>query len=204
MVNVIKTHNLFPTAVQEFEYVAEQKLIDAIREEEIIYYNKKPHYSSRQSVNNNLMNKKEFENLRNKILQTTKEVCKFYSYNYEKIDITNLWINFTAKGSIHNPHSHSNNLLSGVWYPFENTSNTPIIFIDPRQVASVLLPECNDKNIYNTSLASFPPNMSRGYIFPSWLMHYVPPSLTDRISLSWNILLRGNYGNPNELQNAHI
>ena len=201
MVNVVKTHSLWPTVIQEFEYIAEQKLINAIREEEIINNDKN---FSKQSVDNNLMNKKEYENLKNKILQTTKEVCKFYSYKYEKIDITNLWINFSAKGTTHNPHSHSNNILSGVWYPFQNTSNTPIIFIDPRQCATILLPECNNKNAYNTSLASFPPTMSRGYIFPSWLMHYVPPSLTDRISLSWNVLLRGNYGNPNELQNAHI
>ena len=166
MVNVTNTVQLFPTVVQEFEYVAEQKLIDAIQEEEVIYSDKS-HYSSRQSVDNNLMNKKEFKNLKNKILQTTKEVCKFYSYKYEKIDITNLWINFTAKGTIHNPHSHSNNLLSGVWYPFKNTSKTPIMFLDPRQVASVLLPECYDKNIYNTSIAAFQPVKSKGYIFPS-------------------------------------
>ena len=201
MANVIKNHTLFPTVINEFEYIAEQKLIDAIREEEIKNNDKN---FSKQSVDNNLMNKKEYENLKNKILQTTKEVCKFYSYKYEKIDITNSWINFSSKNCFHNPHTHSNNIFSGVWFPFKNTSRTPIIFIDPRQCASVLLPECNDKNIYNTSLSSFPPNMSRGYIFPSWLMHYVPPSLTDRISLSWNVLLRGNYGNPNELQNAHI
>ena len=201
MVNVIKNHTLFPTVINEFEYIAEQKLIDAIREEEIKNNDKN---FSKQSVDNNLMNKKEYENLKNKILQTTKEVCKFYSYKYEKIDITNSWINFSSKNCFHNPHTHSNNIFSGVWFPFKNTSRTPIIFIDPRQCASVLLPECNDKNIYNTSLSSFPPNMSRGYIFPSWLMHYVPPSLADRISLSWNVLLRGNYGNPNELQNAHI
>ena len=201
MADVIKNHTLFPTVINEFEYIAEQKLIDAIREEEIKNNDKN---FSKQSVDNNLMNKKEYENLKNKILQTTKEVCKFYSYKYEKIDITNSWINFSSKNCFHNPHTHSNNIFSGVWFPFKNTSRTPIIFIDPRQCASVLLPECNDKNIYNTSLSSFPPNMSRGYIFPSWLMHYVPPSLADRISLSWNVLLRGNYGNPNELQNAHI
>ena len=43
-----------------------------------------------------------------------------------------------------------------------------------------------------------------GLIFPSWLEHYVPPALNTRISLSWNILLRGEYGNPDILQNAYI
>ena len=202
MVDVIKTHNLFPTAVQEFKYDAEQNLIDAIREE-VLRSDTDTNFS-KQSVDNSLIDKKGFENLTSKIVQTTKEVCSSYSYKYKNIEITNLWINFSPKGTVHNPHNHSNNLLSGVWYPFENTSDTPIIFIDPRQCASVLLPECNNKNEYNTSLASFQPTMSRGYIFPSWLMHYVPPSLTDRISISWNILLRGNYGNLNDLQNASI
>ena len=203
MVNVTNTVQLFPTVVQEFEYVAEQKLIDAIQEEEVIYSDKS-HYSSRQSVDNNLMNKKEFKNLKNKILQTTKEVCKFYSYKYEKIDITNLWINFTAKGTIHNPHSHSNNLLSGVWYPFENTSQTPIMFQDPRPAAGVLLPNVKRHNKYTGSIISMQPKKGMGLFFPSWLSHYVPPSLENRISLSWNIILRGNYGEPNALQNAHI
>ena len=35
MANVIKTHNLFPTAVQEFEYVAEQNLVDDDSDEPI-------------------------------------------------------------------------------------------------------------------------------------------------------------------------
>ena len=51
---------------------------------------------------------------------------------------------------------------------------------------------------------SFQPNKNLGYIFPSWLMHYVPPTTKNRISLSWNILIRGKYGEPNHLQNAYI
>ena len=41
-----------------------------------------------------------------------------------------MWINF-HKRNMHYPH----NILiifSGVWYPFENKSQTPIIFQDPR------------------------------------------------------------------------
>ena len=44
----------------------------------------------------------------------------------------------------------------------------------------------------------------KGYIFPSWLQHWVPITEDKRISVSWNIILRGNYGEPNTLQNAHI
>ena len=44
----------------------------------------------------------------------------------------------------------------------------------------------------------------KGYIFPSWLSHWVPTTEDKRISVSWNILVRGEYGEPNTLQNAHI
>ena len=35
-------------------------------------------------------------------------------------------------------------------------------------------------------------------------MHWVPQTHDERISISWNILVRGNYGEPDTLQNAHI
>ena len=41
-------------------------------------------------------------------------------------------------------------------------------------------------------------------IFPSWLQHWVTKTNKTRISISWNILLRGDYGQPNTLQNSHI
>ena len=59
-------------------------------------------------------------------------------------------------------------------------------------------------NTLTTTLMSFAQRKDLGLIFPSWLMHYVPPATSPRISISWNVILRGNYGNPNELQNAHI
>ena len=43
-----------------------------------------------------------------------------------------------------------------------------------------------------------------GFIFPAWLMHWVPATQDERISISWNILVRGNYGEANTLQNAYI
>ena len=43
-----------------------------------------------------------------------------------------------------------------------------------------------------------------GYIFPSWLQHWVPPTPVDRVSISWNILARGKYGEAGTFQNADI
>ena len=40
--------------------------------------------------------------------------------------------------------------------------------------------------------------------FPSWLMHWVPPTSNERVSIAWNIIVRGEYGEPHTLQNAYI
>ena len=59
-------------------------------------------------------------------------------------------------------------------------------------------------NELTATLRAFMEKKNMGLIFPAWLMHFVPPVVSSRISISWNVLLRGEYGEPNTLQNAHI
>ena len=42
------------------------------------------------------------------------------------------------------------------------------------------------------------------YMFPAWLSHWVPPTPNTRTSISFNVILRGEYGEENTLQNANI
>ena len=200
MVNVIKNHILFPTIVSEFEYVADKNLLNAIKNEELFPPSNR---LSSRSVNSNLQKKKEYEPLVNKILNTTKEVCKLYEYEYKSLEITSLWINIAKTGDFHSPHTHSNNIFSGVWYPTE-CKTTPIMFIDPRQQNGQWAPKRKKSNNFTATLVSLLNKKNTGYIFPSWLMHYVPPVTGNRVSMSWNVLLRGEYGEPDTLQNAHI
>ena len=88
-------------------------------------------------MDNKLQEKKEYQPLVKTILDNTKEICKMYEYEYEKLEITNMWINYSQKGDMHNPHTHSNNTFSGVWYPFHSKSQTPILFQDPRPSSGV-------------------------------------------------------------------
>ena len=202
MVNVMNHHYLFPTLVSEFEYISDDTLINAIENEDMI--NKEMTFHSTASLDNKLHKKNGYQKLVKTILDNTKEICKVYEYEYKELEITNMWINYSQKGDMHSPHNHSNNTFSGVWFPFENTSRTPIYFQDPRPAADVLKPRMSKPNKYTSSLMSFQPNKNVGYIFPSWLMHYVPPAMKNRTSLSWNVILRGEYGEPNTLQNASI
>tara|TARA_E500000318_G_scaffold65490_1_gene60525 strand:+ start:794 stop:1396 length:603 start_codon:yes stop_codon:yes gene_type:complete len=200
MVNVTHTHQLFPTLVQEFIHEADEDLKSNIKNQDVIRF-KKSHTCS--SKNNNLHLEPEFKGFVNKVISTTKDIIEVYQWSYDKLEITNMWINISQKGDAHMPHSHSNNIFSGVWYPFKNKV-TPIFFYDPRNVANFWCPKKTKDNCHNSNIWSFHNRQSMGLIFPAWLVHCVPPADDTRISISWNMLVRGDYGEPNALQNAHI
>ena len=200
MVNVANTVKLFPTMVHEFIYDADEDLKSNIKNQDVIRF-KKSHTCS--SKNNNLHLEPEFKGFVNKVISTTKDIIEVYQWSYDKLEITNMWINISQKGDAHMPHSHSNNIFSGVWYPFKNKV-TPIFFYDPRNVANFWCPKKTKANCHNSNIWSFHNRQSMGLIFPAWLVHCVPPADDTRISISWNILVRGDYGEPNALQNAHI
>ena len=150
MANVKQNHILFPTIVNEFEYIANENLLNAIRTEEL--YPPSNNLSSRSS-DCNLQKRKEYEPLVDKILNTTKEVCKIYEYEYESLEITSLWINIAKEKNFHSPHTHSNNIFSGVWYPTE-CKTTPIMFIDPRQQNGQWAPKRKKSNNFTATLVS--------------------------------------------------
>ena len=162
-----------------------------------------------------------FTNLREKILQVSTQYINDLKYEYEKIEITGMWANVLSQGDVHPPHTHSNNFLSGVYYLKADENSPPTQFYDPRTQAHVLSPK-KTPTWENSNVISFRAIEGSGLVFPSWLMHMVPLSRMqifdeknkkwitrnelgeERISISWNILLRGEYGNPQSLQNAHI
>ena len=114
-----------------------------------------------------------------------------------------MWSNVLKSGETHRPHTHSNNILSGVYYLKSDKNSSPIQFFDPRAQATVFRPR-NKPNWDNATMIQFGAIQGSGYVFPSWLMHWVPPTQDERISISWNIIARGNYGEDNTLQNAYI
>ena len=136
-------------------------------------------------------------------------MLKYMGYTYKNIEMTGMWTNFLKQNQSHPPHTHSNNILSGVFYLLSSnnedkkSAGAPIQFFDPRVQAHVFSPR-NTANHLNSNIMQFPCKERTGYIFPSWLQHWVPPTHIERISVSWNILVRGEYGAPNTLQNAYI
>ena len=196
MVDIVK-HSLFPTIINSFEFDMDEKEynlvinklnnIEKSREELII-----------QTTDNLFIDIPKFAN---SIGIITEKICEDLNYKYESIEMTGMWANKLIKGEVHPPHTHSNNIFSGVYY-LEGGSQ--IQFFDPRPQASVFQTDVTKVTQSNASMLAFDSQKGAGLIFPSWLTHWVPVTDKTRISISWNILLRRDYGQPGALQNSHI
>ena len=136
----------------------------------------------------------------------SREVFKsidIMEYQADTIEITGMWGNVLKPGETHQPHTHSNNFLSGVFY-IDANNTSGITFQDPRPGANVILPRKKVDHIDNASLLHYKAKTNRIIIFPSWLVHWVPinRSTKDRISISFNIQVKGQLGERHEFQSA--
>jgi len=189
----IESFDIFPTTITSFSLKINHKpMLDKLI------------YTDDESLRSNdqLHKEKTWGPLVDGIHEVTDVVLKTHQYEFDSLEITGMWANRLDKGEAHPPHTHSNNFLSGVYY-LKAGETSPIQFFDPRPAANVLQPR-NSPNWHNSSMVQFNSVEGVGYIFPSWLQHWVPPTKEHRVSISWNILLRGHYGEPGTLQNAYI
>ena len=193
MVNV-KPHLCFPTMVYEFDGIDKTNNLSMLN---ILDF-------ENENNSDELHNHLAFYTFTKKVLECTKEILKLNLYNFEKIEITKMWGNTLKENMCHPPHTHSNHVFSGVYFLRASKETSPIQFFDPRPAASVLRPRVNGLSPNNSSMIQFDSVEGKGFIFPSWLMHWVPPTSEERVSISWNVIVRGDYGEPNTLQNAHI
>ena len=202
----VKIYKAFPTTICQFEYhpsTEEYKnMATGFPESEQFYSYRNTSHGPHQTIDD-LHQLPAFTKLTEKVYEVSKHYVDKLHYEYENLEITSMWGNKLDEGGCHPPHNHSNNFLSGVYYLKASSDTSPIQFFDPRAQANVMRPR-NKPNWDNASMIQFDAIQGIGYVFPSWLTHWVPPSKDERISISWNIILRGNYGEPNTLQNAHI
>ena len=197
----VKMYECFPTMISEFSFhsdeMAKVKMMSLLKEM------KKNHENMAIQTDDKFHTMSYAVDLRDAVLLASEEYLKKTGYHYEKLEMTGMWANYLYEGNMHPPHTHSNNFLSGVYFLEAEDGASPIQFFDPRPQANVLRPR-NTPTWQNSTMIQFDAVTGVGYIFPSWLQHWVPPTKGKRISISWNIILRGDYGEPNTLQNAYI
>ena len=208
MVNV-KRHDCFPTCIYQFVHDFKEneleKMIKHIDDNSLSEHNGQVLKRTGSQIQTEFHNIDTFKNLTQTIIKTSKIVIEDQKYLGE-IEITNMWGNILRPQSqrAHAPHTHSNNFLSGVFYLKTSSDTSPIQFFDPRPQSNVLKPRKKEFNLLNSDMAQFNSETGYGVVFPSWLQHWVPETKDERISIAWNAIVRGKYGEPNTLQNATI
>ena len=104
--------------------------------------------------------------------------------------ITGCWANINPPGSPHNPHTHPNNFLSGVYYVQASEGADNICFHDPRPQVDIISPKYRKLNQYNSMVQTLPIKPGRLVIFPAWVVHSVVANRSKalRISVAFNAM----------------
>ena len=200
----MKHDKLFSTHIFLLDNVLNERFLLDIRKDVINSYN--PNQKNWQSKAD--LHKQPLDcyfALAEKVLNTADDIMKELKYKYEGLVITDMWSNVLKSGETHRPHTHSNNVLSGVFY-VDAEETAGIIFTDPRPQAGVLQPDVEKQFVDNASLIKYESATNRMILFPAWLQHYVPSvnSRKNRISIAFNVMLKGKVGSSEEYQSAEF
>ena len=198
---------LFPTAVTLFDNVLEPEYIDSMLSDILHTSTQIGRKENWQSNHNPLLHKSpKYKELGKKVLELSKMYLDDLLFEFEEHYITGMWSNILKPEEYHSPHTHSNNLVSGVFYLQCKDDSPAITFIDPRPQSGVLQPQAKEYNVFNSTQYYYPAKVNTTILFPSWLQHYVPTNTSnkDRISIAFNVMIKGIVGSSTEYQSAEF
>ena len=198
--NLFVIDDFIPTATN-----AEKERIEGMKKYISDLWSKRDYDDNWQTKSANLHKQKEFKFFADLIILTSKRIIEQLDYKVEDIIITDMWANVLKDTENHPMHTDSNNFLSGTYY-LQSDQKASIVFHDPRPAADVIVPRKKETTLNNSSLLSYASKQNRAVIFPSWLPHWVQQnkSKTKRISIAWNIQIKGQVGEHHEFQSATI
>jgi uncharacterized protein (TIGR02466 family) len=157
-----------------------------------------------KSIDSYILKNKIFKNLENFFKDSLSVYDKEIFNTEQKALITQSWINFNPKGSIHHEHMHPNSIVSGVFYFQVDPAMPPIVF--NKTLNQSLKRQVNKYNEFNSENFLLPVNSGELVLFPSSVRHSVPINTTNknRISLSFNTFVSDTLGSDNELTKLNI
>ncbi len=201
VINKYIKEQLFPTEVYICDDVLEEEYIDSMKEDILNTSTDRENWQSSPKLHL----QPKYKELSNQVLNASKLVFKDRSYIYDTFEITDMWSNILKPGEAHRPHTHSNNILSGVFYVHSDEA-AGIQFYDPRPQAGVAKANVKGFTKSNATAWELSSTTNRMILFPSWLQHLVPinKSKNNRISIAFNVMLRGIVGKSTDFQSAEF
>jgi uncharacterized protein (TIGR02466 family) len=151
---------------------------------------------NKSSTNTYILNLDIFKNLK----ETINSYILHYFYNILDVNkgikpyITQSWLNFTDEERFHHIHTHTNSVISGVYYFNANIDNDNITFY--REMYQQIKLTTNNFNIFNSNAWTLNVKTGDLILFPSHLPHgvHAKKGKNKRISLAFNIFIKGELG----------
>jgi uncharacterized protein (TIGR02466 family) len=193
-------NGIFPTPVymSKLDRDLTKKELSFIDKTKLDFYRNEGNITSND---NYILNQKVFSKLKedldlrvkdyfHKVLSTTDAVTPF---------ITQSWLNYTETNQFHHKHQHPNSLVSGVFYVNCHEELDKIKFFN--DTYKTIKPEIKDWNLYNSESWWFTVKTGDIILFPSSLTHMVEnkEGTNTRISLAFNVFIKGTIGNNKNL-----
>ena len=194
-------NGIFPTPVyvSKLDRDLTKKELSFIDKSKLDFYRNEGNITSND---NYILNQKVFSKLKedldlrvqdyfNKVLSTTDAVTPY---------ITQSWLNYTETKQFHHKHQHPNSLVSGVFYVNCHEELDKIKFFKENSYQAIK-PEIKDWNLYNSESWWFTVKTGDIILFPSSLTHMVEnkEGTNTRISLAFNVFIKGTIGNNKSL-----
>ena len=153
------------------------------------------------SNDRNILENEVFKNLKDDLHLRIKDYFDkvISSSNHITPYITQSWLNYTETNQFHHKHSHPNSLVSGVFYINCHEEYDNINFFNDNYKAIFL--DVKSYNLYNSDAWRYPVKTGDIILFPSSLTHMVENKQGNntRISLAFNVFVKGNIGNEKNL-----
>ena len=193
-------HSVFPTPVYR------SKLTRKFTKKELRFVEKmktkcRANAGNTATSNNYILHSPSFAPLKKEIDLFIKDYFNKILFPPKSISpyITQSWINYTEPKGYHHKHTHINSYISGVLYISAESPHDKITFDRGKYEQIKFSP--TQWNLFNSDTWFFPIATGEIIIFPSYMTHYVEKTQgrNTRISLSFNVFLKGNLGNPKEL-----
>jgi uncharacterized protein (TIGR02466 family) len=193
-------HSIFPTPI----YISKLDRKLTALELKFVDNNKEYFYKNIGNItsnNNYILNEKPFNDIKKELTLKVQEYFDKIISPSNNITpyITQSWLNYTETNQYHHKHAHPNSLISGVFYINSHEEHDKIKFFNENYKTIKL--EIKDWNTWNSESWWFSVKTGDIILFPSSLTHMVETKQGDntRISLAFNVFIKGTVGNNKSL-----
>ena len=185
--------NILPLPIMKCNYIPSEIVLRYLHSEEMnsnVPRNEQGSYGI-FSKDTYLLNKSVYGDISKFISEHALKYAKEnLGYDIEKIMFTQSWISHKLPGQIHKDHSHSNSVISGVYYFDNNSTTEPITFYRSTGVNGInsLQVAINDNIARPMFECEIQPQFGDIILFPSYLFHSVKINTSGKVrkSLAFN------------------